>query len=121
MIGGGNRALLALLPEMYARTGSVGGFSHPSWGGVPAGGVATSLCAMLLAEACNTRFEPLIGRDNAALNRSNAILVAARNRMPFARAWGGGEVGSADRLPLVVPVGTIHLGPARTATAWSVG
>jgi TnpA family transposase len=82
-----------------------------------------------LAEACNTGFEPLIRRDNPALRRSrlswvrqnyiraetltrsNATLVAAQNRIPLARAWGGGDVASADGLRFVVPVRTIHSGP----------
>ena len=109
--------------------GFADGFTHASEGGARAAGVATSLCAVLLAEACNTGFEPLIRRDNAALRRSrlswvrqnyiraetltrtNAILVAAQNRIPLARAWGGGDVASADGLRFVVPVRTIHSGP----------
>jgi TnpA family transposase len=118
-----------LLLEMHARTGFAGGFTHASEGGARAGDVATSLCAVLLAEACNTGFEPLIRRDNPALRRSrlswvrqnyiraetltraNATLVAAQNRIPLAHAWGGGDVASADGLRFVVPVRTIHSGP----------
>ncbi len=118
-----------LLLEMHARTGFASGFTHASEGGARAGDVATSLCAVLLAEACNTGFEPLIRRDNPALRRSrlswvrqnyiraetltrsNAILVAAQNRIPLAGAWGGGDVASADGLRFVVPVRTIHSGP----------
>jgi hypothetical protein len=48
-----------LLLEMHTRTG----------------GVTTSLCAVLLAEACNTGFEPLIRRDNPALRRSRLSWV----------------------------------------------
>src|ERR687894_1090110 len=43
-----------LLLEMHARTGFADGFTHASEGGARAGGVAVSLCAVLLAEACNT-------------------------------------------------------------------
>ncbi|HVI19512.1 MAG TPA: Tn3 family transposase, partial [Gaiellales bacterium] len=118
-----------LLLEMHARTGFADGFTHASEGGARAGGIATSLCAVLLAEACNTGFEPLIRRDNPALRRSrlswvrqnyiraetltraNAALVASQNRIPLARAWGGGDVASADGLRFVVPVRTIHSGP----------
>ena len=32
--------------------------------------VVTSICVVLLAEACDTGFEPLIGRDTPALRRS---------------------------------------------------
>ncbi len=118
-----------LLLEMHARTGFANGFTHASEGGARAGGVATSICAVLLAEACNTGFEPLIRRDTPALGRSrlswmrqnyvraetltraNAALVGAQNRIPLARTWGGGDVASADWLRLIVPVRTIHSGP----------
>jgi len=118
-----------LLLEMHARTSFADGFTHASEGGARAGDVATSICAVLLAEACNTGFEPLIRRDTPALGRSrlswvrqnyvraetltraNAALVAAQNRIPLAHAWGGGDVASADGLRFVVPVRTIHSGP----------
>ncbi len=91
--------------------------------------MTTSLCAVLLAEACNTGLEPLIRLDTPALRRSrlswvrqnyiradtlvrsNATLVAAQAAIPLARAWGGGDVASADGLRFVVPVQTIHSGP----------
>ncbi|MGH2926877.1 MAG: Tn3 family transposase, partial [Solirubrobacteraceae bacterium] len=118
-----------LLLEMHARTGFAAGFTHASEGGARAGDVGTSLCAVLIAEACNTGFEPLIRLDNPALRRSrlswvrqnyiraetltrsNAALVAAQNRIRLAHAWGGGDVASADGLRFVVPVRTIHSGP----------
>ncbi len=37
--------------------------------------------------------------------------MAIQNRIPLARAWGGGNVASADGLRFVVPVRTIHSGP----------
>ena len=118
-----------LLLEMHAPTRFADGFTHASEGGARAGGVTTSICAVLLAEACNTGFEPLIRGDIPALGRSrlswvrqnyvraetltraNAALVSAQNRIPLARAWGGGDVASADGLRFVVPVRTIHSGP----------
>jgi TnpA family transposase len=118
-----------LLLEMHARTRFAAGFTHASEGGARAGDVATSLCAVLIAEACNTGFEPLIRLDTPALRRSrlswvrqnyiraetltrsNASLVAAQNRVPLALVWGGGDVASADGLRFVVPVRTIHSGP----------
>ena len=97
-----------LLLEMHAHMGFARGFTHASEGGARAGDVATSICAVLLAEACNTGFEPLIRRDTPALGRSrlgwvrqnyvraetltraNAALVAAQtaSRSP---ALGGGR------------------------------
>jgi TnpA family transposase len=83
----------------------------------------------LLAEACNTGLEPLVHHQTPALRRdrlswvkqnyirddtlvaANAKLVSAQSRIALARAWGGGEVASADGMRFVVPVQTIHSGP----------
>jgi len=91
--------------------------------------LTTSLCAVLLAEACNTGPEPFVRQDTPALRRdrllwvdqnyvryetltaANTLLVAAQSRIRLARAWGGGDVASADGMRLVVPVRTIHAGP----------
>ena len=118
-----------LVLEVHARTGFADRFTHASEGGARAAGIATSVCAVLVAEATNTGFEPLIRQDVPALRRSrlswvkqnfvraetltaaNAALVAAQNEIELARAWGGGEVASADGLRFVVPVRTIHAGP----------
>ena len=115
--------------EVHARTNFSSGFTHASEGGARADDVATCICAVLLAEACDTGFEPLIRRDHPALRRSrqswvwqnyiraetlprsNATLVAAQDRIPLARAWGGGDVASADGLRFMVPVRTIHTAP----------
>jgi TnpA family transposase len=88
-----------------------------------------SVCGVLLAEACNIGFEPLIRNDIPALSRSrlswvnqnfiraetlteaNARLVAEQNGISLVHSWGGGEVASADGLRFVVPVRTIHAGP----------
>lgn len=90
--------------------------------------LTTSLCAVLMAEACNTGPEPLVQQDTAALERDrllwvdqnyvrddtliacNAVLVAAQNRIALARTWGGGDVASADGMRFVVPVRTILAG-----------
>lgn len=89
------------------------------------------MCAVLLAEACNTGSGPLVRRDIPALKRdrlawvdqnyvredtliaANATLVAAQSRiaLALAQAWGGGEAASADGLRFVVPVRTVHAGP----------
>jgi TnpA family transposase len=49
-------------------------------------------------------------RDDT-LVAANAKLVSAQNRIALARAWGGGEVASADGMRFVVPVQTINSGP----------
>ena len=35
----------------------------------------------------------------------------AQSRIELAKAWGGGEVASADGIRFVVPVRTVHAGP----------
>ena len=49
-------------------------------------------------------------RDDT-LSAANALLVAAQNTIPLARAWGGGMLASADGIRFVVPVKTVHAGP----------
>ena len=44
---------------MHARTGFAERFTHASEGGARAVDIATSVCAVLVAEATNTGFEPL--------------------------------------------------------------
>ncbi len=118
-----------LIMEMHARTGFGSAFTHASEGNARAEDIATTICAVLVAEATNTGFEPLVRPEVPALRRSrlswvkqnfmraetlttaNALLVAAHNRIPLTRAWGGGEVASADGLRFTVPVRTIHAGP----------
>lgn len=118
-----------LLLEIDARTGFAGAFTHVSEGDARARDLATTLCAVLLAEACNTGLEPLVRPDVPALRRSrlswvrqnylraetltqaNARLVAAQNGIDLAQRWGGGDVASADGLRFLVPVRTIHAGP----------
>ena len=118
-----------LLLEIDARTGFAGAFTHASEAEARAQDLTTTLCAVLLAEACNTGLEPLVRPDAPSLRRSrmswvrqnylraetltqaNARLVAAQNGIDLARRWGGGDVASADGLRFVVPVRTIHAGP----------
>lgn len=118
-----------ILLEIAARTDFTAKFTHISEHASRATDLAISLCAALIAEGCNIGMEPLVRNDVPALRRSrlswvsqnfirnetlteaNACLVAAQNSVPLVRAWGGGEVASADGLRFVVPVMTIHAGP----------
>jgi len=118
-----------VLLEIAARTGFADAFTHLTERKARVADLGTSLCAVLMAEACNTGPEPFIRYDNPALRRdrlswvkqnylrddtlaeANARLVAAQNKMALARAWGGGEVASADGMRFVVPVRTVHAGP----------
>lgn len=115
--------------EIQLHTGFANEFTHISEGGSRAEELSLSICAVLLAEACNVGLEPLVQRDMPALTRgrlawiqqnymraetitrSNARLVEAQTRIPTAHAWGGGEVASADGLRFVTPVRTVNSGP----------
>jgi hypothetical protein len=103
-----------VLLEIAARTKLTDTFTHVSEQAARASDLPISLCAVLLAEACNTGIEPLVRNDVPALkyerlswvnqnyirdetiSTTNAILVAAQNQIPFAKALGGGDVASAD-------------------------
>jgi len=131
-------AVLARLPrvdlpevllEIHARTGFAHEFTHLSEGAARVGDLPISVCAVLLAEACNIGLEPVVRSDVAALTRgrlnwvqqnyiraetlirANANLVDTQSTLPLAQAWGGGEVASADGLRFVVPIRTLNAGP----------
>jgi hypothetical protein len=64
-----------LLLEIGARTGFAGAFTHVSEAEARAQDLTTTLCAVLLAEACNTGLEPLVRPDVLALRRSRLSWV----------------------------------------------
>jgi TnpA family transposase len=117
------------LLEVQARTGFADEFIHISEGNARVEDLSISICAVLLAEACNIGLEPLVRPDVPALTRgrlawvqqnyirletitqANARLVDAQARIPLAQLWGGGEVASADGLRFTVPVRTLNAGP----------
>jgi len=120
--------LAELVLEVALRTGFTQAFTHLTDRSARTADFALSLCAALLAEACNTGPEPFIRHDTPALRRDriawvkqnylrdetisagNATLVAAQNRIALAHAWGGGEIASADGMRFVVPIRTVHAG-----------
>lgn len=115
-----------IMLEIHARTGFANAFFHISEMQARADDLPISLCAVLMAEACNIPLEPLVHPDVPALTRdrllwvqqnyiraetliqANARLVDVQASIPLARAWGGGEVASADGLRFTVPVRTLH-------------
>jgi TnpA family transposase len=117
-----------VLLEIQARTGFAQEFTHISEGSARVTDLPVSLCAVLLAEACNIGLEPVERPDIPALTRNrlswvqqnylraetlthaNARLVEAQTQIPLAQTWGGGEVASADGLRFVVPVRTVNAG-----------
>ena len=118
-----------VLLEIATRTDFTAKFTHVSERESRMQDLPTSLCAGLIAEACNIGLEPLTRNDVPALRRArlswvsqnfirnetlveaNACLVAEQNKIPLVQQWGGGEVASADGLRFVVPVRTLHAGP----------
>lgn len=118
-----------VLAEVAAWTRFPKEFTHVSEAGARVDDLGTSVCAVLVAEACNVGFDPLARSDVAALTRGrlswvaqnylradtlaagNARLVNYHATLSLAQAWGGGEVASADGVRFVVPVRTINAGP----------
>jgi len=118
-----------LLLEVADWTGFPVEFTHVSEGTSRAEDLHLSVCAVLVAQACNIGLEPLVEPGRAALTRArlswveqnylrtdtitaaNTRLVDAQTDIDLARAWGGGEVASADGLRFVVPVRTLNAGP----------
>jgi TnpA family transposase len=121
--------LTEVLLEVQAWTNFAAEFRHVSEADARVADLDLSLCAVLLAEACNVGLEPLVRPDIPALTRgrlswvqqnyiraetitnANARLVDYQAQIPLAQAWGGGEVASADGLRFVVPVRTLNAGP----------
>jgi len=120
-----------VLLEVNQWTGFADEFTHISHGNARVKDLSISICAILLAEACNIGLDPLVRPEIPALTkgrlswvqqnyirqetltRANARLVEAQTRIPLAQNWGGGEVASADGLRFTVPVRTLNAGPNR--------
>lgn len=123
--------LTELLLEIHTHTGFLDEFFHVSESNARADDIPVSLCAVLIAEACNIGLEPLIKKNIPALTKdrlnwvkqnfiraetlvkSNASLVNHQSTLSLARKWGGGEVASADGMRFVTPVRTVNSGPNR--------
>lgn len=121
--------LPALLLEINQWTGFADAFTHISEGNFRAKDLAVSVCAVLIAQACNIGLEPVIQPGIPALERdrltwveqnyfraetitqANNRLVEFNSQLPLANIWGGGEVASADGLRFVTPVRTVYSGP----------
>ncbi|NJL11448.1 MAG: transposase, partial [Calothrix sp. SM1_7_51] len=118
-----------VLLEIQAKTGFMDEFTHVNESFARVSDLSTSICAVLIASACNIGITPLVRSDVTALARgrltwveqnyirpetlvrANARLVDAQTQIALAQTWGGGEVASADGLRFVVPVRTLNAGP----------
>ncbi len=117
-----------ILLEMVARTKLTDEFTHISETKTRIDDFDVSLCAVLLAGACNTGIEPMVNEAvpalkldrllwvdqnyirNESISSANAVLVSVQSKIPFALQLGGGEVASADGMRFVVPVQSVHAG-----------
>ena len=116
-----------VLLEINARTRFTKEFTHLSQANSRVDDLHISICAVLLAEACNIGLEPLVRPEIPALTRgrlswvqqnyirqetlirANARLVDTQTHIPLAQIWGGGEVACADGLRFTVPIRTINV------------
>lgn len=121
--------LTELILEIDAHTEFADEFTHVSESNARVDDLSLSVCAVLLAEACNIGLEPLIKHNVPALTRhrlswvkqnyiraetlvkANARLVDHQATLSLAKKWGGGDVASADGMRFVTPVRTINAGP----------
>lgn len=121
--------LTELVLEIHAHTNFADEFTHVSESNARVDDLPVSLCAVLLAEACNIGLEPLVKHNVPALTRhrlswvkqnyvraetlirANARLVDHQATLPLANKCGGGDVASADGMRFVTPVRTINSGP----------
>jgi TnpA family transposase len=117
-----------LVLETAAKTGFLEAFTNDHEPNAQLHDLEISLCAVLIAQACNVGYRPLVDESNPALRESrlryvaqrylradtlataNARIVDYHARLPLAERWGGGEVASIDGLRFVVPRRTIHAG-----------
>lgn len=109
--------------EVHSWTGCLDQFTHVS-GDVPSRkeDMITSIAAVLVAQSMNVGMRPMVSEGTAALaldrlfwveqnyiraatlTAANAALVDYHSQQELAKAWGGGELASADGLRFVVPV-----------------
>jgi TnpA family transposase len=116
--------------EVAHHTGLLSRFTHVSDSNAYVEDLPLSICAVLLAEACNIGLTPVINPEIPALTRdrlswvrhhfvraetitrANACLVQAQREIPLAQSWGGGYVASVDGIRFVVPVRSVNTGPS---------
>lgn len=118
-----------ILLEVMNHTGFAKAFTHLSERPAKVEGFETSLCAVLVAQACNIGLDPLVRDDHPALRQSrlswvsqnfirpetlaaaNARIVSAHSRLQITTHWGDGQAASADGLRFLAPKSAIHAGP----------
>ena len=118
-----------LLMEVDKFTGFSSEFSHISESESRMKELDVSICAVLMAEACNIGHEPLIRGGEASLSRdrlswvqqnyfsseniarANARLVDYHTDLPFAQKIGSGDIVSGDGIRFACAVKSTNSGP----------
>ena len=121
------------LPELVLELNSwvpfLDAFTHISESSSRVNDLQISICAVLIAQACNIGLEPVVQPGVPALEydrltwveqnyfrtetitQANNALVAYHNKLELTQILGSGEVASADGLRFVTPGKTINSGP----------
>jgi len=117
-----------VLLEIHGATGFADAFTHVSEEHARVEDLAISVCAVLLADACNVGLRAVARDDIPALTidrlswvrhnyvreetlaRANTRLIAYHQTLALATEWGGGEIASVDGLRFRVPVKTLNAG-----------
>lgn len=120
--------LPALLFEVNSWTGFFDSFTHINGGNSRVSDLDISICAIMIAKACNIGFEPVICKGIPALEYDRLTWIAQNYirmdtiepsriklnkhhfKLPMSQCWGKGEVVSADGTRLVIPVKSITSG-----------
>ncbi|MCQ4083913.1 Tn3 family transposase [Streptomyces sp. RB6PN25] len=119
-----------LLFEVDGWTGFLDAFVHLGDGRTRMENLKTSLVALLVSEACNIGYTPVVDANDEALSRArlahvdqyylradtiaaaNAALITAQGRVPIVAHWGEGLLAPVDGLRFVVPKRTISAAPS---------
>ncbi len=118
-----------LILELHQWVPFLDAFTHISEGNSRMNNLSISICAVLIAQACNIGLEPVVQPGIPALEydrltwveqnyfrsetitQANHLLVEYHSKMGLAQIFGSGEVASADGLRFVTPNKTTHSGP----------
>jgi hypothetical protein len=118
-----------VLLEVHAWTGFLDEFTHVAGSQPRLDDLPISVCALLVASACNIGLRPVTRPGVPALTRdrlshvdqnylraetlkaANARLITYQAAIPIVAHWGGGHVASVDGLRFVVPVATVNARP----------
>jgi hypothetical protein len=123
-----NTDLPSLLMEIAKLTSFTDQFTHISQNNSRIKDLDISICAVLIANACNIGFEPLVQPGVSALEYdrltwveqnyfrsetlqlANAVIIEYLSKLLLTKSWGNGNIASADGLRHVVPLKTIYAG-----------